>query len=101
MNNAGINLTGGLASSQMESYDKIFDINVRSVMALTQLAIPHLIKAKGNIVNISSGLGIKPNPRALFYSCSKAALDHFTKCLALELGPQGVRVNSIKCDFLA
>jgi len=96
VNNAAIGQApGGLAALAMETYDEIFNVNVRSVMALTQLAIPHLIKAKGNVINISSVVGIKPMGNNLFYSCSKAALDHFTKCLALELGPQGVRVNSV------
>lgn len=100
VNNAGVGLTGPFTETPIEAYDKVFNVNVRSVMALTQLAIPHLIKSKGNIVNISSGLGMKPNQFAFVYSCSKATLDHFTKCLALELGPEGVRVNAVKYEMM-
>jgi len=100
VNNAGLGAPSSLTASKMESYDEMFNVNVRSVMALTQLAIPHLIKAKGNVINISSSAGIKPFPMFFFYSCSKAALDHFTKCLALELGPQGVRVNSVNPSLI-
>jgi NAD(P)-dependent dehydrogenase (short-subunit alcohol dehydrogenase family) len=82
--------------STMDIYDTLFDVNVRSVIALTQLATPHLINSKGNIVNISSQTGTDAATSACFYILTKATLNHFTKCLALELGPKGVRVNSIK-----
>jgi len=100
INNAGIAGGGGLCDTDMDKYDAIFDVNVRSVIALTQLAIPHLIKSKGNIVNISSESGVKASSYLLFYCCSKAALDHFTKCLAIELGPKGVRVNSVNPAYV-
>jgi len=100
VNNAGIAARGGLCETDMDKYDAIFNVNVRSVMALTQLAIPHLIKTKGNIVNISSVAGLKASSFSIFYACSKAALDHFTKCLAIELGPKGVRVNSVNPAYV-
>jgi NAD(P)-dependent dehydrogenase (short-subunit alcohol dehydrogenase family) len=68
---------------------------MRSVFHLTQLATPHLIKTKGNIVNISSVAGLRAFASSTSYCMSKAALDQFTKCLALELAPLGVRVNSV------
>jgi len=100
VNNAGIWTPKSFTDSTMDEYDKLFNINVRSVFALTKLAVPHLIESKGNIVNISSELGKKPMPWSTFYGCTKAALDHFTKCLALELGPKGVRVNSVNPSTL-
>jgi len=100
VNNAAICVVGTLASSPMEMCDNMFNVNFRSVLALTQLAMPHLIKTRGNIINVSSGGGIKPSGIMIFYTCSKAALDHFTKCLALELGPQGVRVNSVNPSYI-
>lgn len=57
--------------------------------------MPHLIKTQGNIVNVSSVAGPRPNPNRLSYSISKAAIDQFTKCIALELAPKNVRVNAI------
>jgi len=95
VNNAGIMLVTKATELPLDLYDKIFDVNVRSVIALTQLAIPHLIKTGGNVVNISSGLGVKGASIFTFYSMSKAALDHFSRCLAVDLGPKGVRVNSL------
>lgn len=59
--------------------------NVRGPVLLTKLAIPHLVEAKGNVVNISSALGIIPSESVFAYSMSKAALDHFTRCAAMEL----------------
>lgn len=62
---------------------------------LTQLAVPHLIASKGNIVNVSSICGTRSFEDLLGYCMSKAALDQFTKCTALELIGKGVRVNSV------
>jgi len=100
VNNAGIANGAGLCDTAMNVYDDIFNINVRSPMALCQLAVPHLLKTKGNIVNISSAAGLKASSVAVFYSSSKAALDHFTRCLSLELGPKGIRVNSINPGYV-
>ncbi|XP_049879670.1 uncharacterized oxidoreductase TM_0325-like [Pectinophora gossypiella] len=79
----------------LEKYDATFNINLKAPMLLTHLAVPHLIKTKGNVINITSVGGIRPLPDLLLYNSSKAALRHFTKCVALELAPKGVRVNSI------
>ena len=68
-----------------------------SVVQLTKLAIPHLIKSKGTIVNVSSLAGIRNTHRLSFYSMTKTALDAFTRVLAYELAEKQVRVNSIKC----
>ena len=65
-------------------------------MHLTQLCLPHLKTAKGNIVNVSSVAGLMPTPVHGFYAMTKAALDQFTRSLAYEIGPTGVRVNSVK-----
>ncbi|CAO1297607.1 unnamed protein product [Diamesa hyperborea] len=95
VNNAGLGKSAGIVATTMEQYDQIMDTNVRSVFHLTQLAIPHLIKTQGNIVNVSSVAGPRSFPNLLAYCMSKAALDQFTKCVALELAPENVRVNSI------
>jgi len=95
VNNAGLYDASTIIGGSIDTYDKLFDVNVRSVIALSQLAAPHLIKSQGNIVNISSELGLKVVPWAGVYAMTKRTLDHFTKCLALELGPRGVRVNGI------
>ncbi|CAG2177957.1 unnamed protein product, partial [Oppiella nova] len=96
VNNAGIGPTATFEqSAYLESYDKVMNTNVRSIQVLTQLVVPYLESTKGNIINISSVLGLIPSARAISYCMAKSALDMFTKCLALELGPRGVRVNSV------
>lgn len=100
INNAGIMGTGGIKNSSMETYDKVMTTNLRAVYSLTMIATPHLIKSKGCIINVSCLAGSKPSTMSLAYNLSKAALDHFTKCVALELAPDGVRVNSVKPSFV-
>lgn len=95
INNAGIGEGGDLLNTTVDNYDRVMSTNVRSVFLLTQLVVPHLIESKGNIVNISSVAGLRAFPGFTVYCMSKAALDQFTKCLALELAPKGVRVNAV------
>lgn len=95
VNNAGIGKYGDLMSTSMDTYDSVINTNVRAVFRLTQLVVPYLIETKGNIVNISSVAGLRAFPGLVVYCISKAALDQFTKCVALELAPKGVRVNSV------
>lgn len=100
LNNAGIIAMGGIKNSTMDSYDKVMATNMRSVYQITMLAVPHLIKSKGCIVNTSCIASTKPSTMALAYNTSKAALDQFTKCVALELAADGVRVNSVNPGFV-
>ncbi|CAJ0580442.1 unnamed protein product, partial [Mesorhabditis spiculigera] len=100
INNAGLGVPGFISQSSMESLDRQLDLNLKSLHQLTKLAIPHIIKARGTIVNVSSAISQIPNPTVAFYCISKAALDMYTKCLALEMAPQGVRVNSINPGFV-
>ncbi|XP_035440460.2 17-beta-hydroxysteroid dehydrogenase 14-like [Spodoptera frugiperda] len=96
VNNAGI--TGSskiLEDGAIQAYDRIMSINLRAVVVLTHLAVPHLVKSKGNIVNISSVAALKVFSGIFAYCTSKAGLDHFTRAVALELAPLGVRVNVI------
>uniref|UniRef100_A0A023F8F0 Putative dehydrogenase n=1 Tax=Triatoma infestans TaxID=30076 RepID=A0A023F8F0_TRIIF len=95
VNNAGIIETGSIENTSLEQFDRLFNTNVRSIYHLTMLAVPYLIKSKGNIVNVSSVNGIRSFPGVLSYCMSKAAVDQFTNCIALELAPKQVRVNSV------
>lgn len=95
VNNAGILKRGTIENSTLADYDTVMNVNVRSIFHLTQLATPHLIATKGNIVNVSSVNGIRSFAGVLAYNMSKAALDQFTQCVALELADRGVRVNSV------
>ncbi|XP_054716029.1 3-oxoacyl-[acyl-carrier-protein] reductase FabG-like [Uloborus diversus] len=95
VNNAGILYPGTIENTNLESYDKIMDVNVRSILRLTQLAVPYLKETKGSIVNVSSIAGLRSFPNILAYCTSKSAVDQITRCTALELAADGVRVNSV------
>jgi len=95
VNNAGILESGSVENTNMAQYDRLMNTNVRSIYHLTTLAVPHLIKTKGNIVNVSSVNGIRAFPGVFAYCISKAAVDQLTRCAALDLGPKQVRVNSV------
>lgn len=95
VNNAGIMEMGTIENTSLEQYDKVNNVNVRSVYNLTMQAVPHLIKTQGNIVNVSSVCGHKSFPGVLAYCMSKASIEQFTKCVALELAPKKVRVNAV------
>ncbi|CAH2051685.1 unnamed protein product, partial [Iphiclides podalirius] len=98
VNNAGIAENVDITSENfMEGYDRIINVNLRGVVYITHRAIPHLIKTKGNIINISSvaGLGTIGAPDIIPYCVSKAGLNHFTRSSALKLSSYGVRVNTV------
>lgn len=95
VNNAGILAAGGLLDIEVEQFDRILNTNLRAVFMLTKLAAPHLIVSQGSIINVSSVAGLRSFAGALSYGVSKAALDQFTKCVALEMAPKNVRVNAV------
>lgn len=95
VNAAGILSNGTIETTSVDDWDKMMDINVRSVFQLSQKCVPHLIKTKGNIVNVSSVTGTRAFPGVLAYCVSKAAIDQLTRCTALELASKGVRVNAV------
>lgn len=95
VNAAGILLTGSVASTSLEQWDRMMDINLRAVYDLCRLATPLLRDSKGSVVNVSSVAGTRAFPGVLAYCVSKAAVDQLTRCLALELAPDGVRVNAV------
>ncbi|XP_055312464.1 3-oxoacyl-[acyl-carrier-protein] reductase FabG-like [Sitodiplosis mosellana] len=95
VNNAGIFRADNVVQFDVKHFDSILDTNLRSVIILTNLAVPHLEKTKGNIINISSVCGLRPFDLYTSYCISKAGLDQFTKCSAIALAPKGIRVNSI------
>ncbi|CAD0197526.1 unnamed protein product [Chrysodeixis includens] len=101
VNNAGIMGMGSIENTSLEQYDSIMNTNVRGPYYLTMLATPHLVKSKGNIVNVSSIAGLRSFPGVLAYCTSKAAMDQFTRCVALELAGKGVRVNAVNPGVIA
>ena len=98
VNNAGFSRNGNiLDGTVIQAFDEIMKTNLRAVVVLTSLAAPHLVKTKGNIINISSVGSVLPPiaPSFISYDVSKAALDHFTRGAAVELAASGIRVNSV------
>ncbi|KAK6729580.1 hypothetical protein RB195_006554 [Necator americanus] len=95
INSAGILRAGAVLDSNISVYDELFNVNVRCLVRLTREALPHIIKSKGTVVNVSSINGPCPFPGVTYYCMSKSAVDQFTKCLALEMAPHGVRVNAV------
>ena len=95
VNNAGAGAILSLADAKAEQIAGIFAVNVLGPSLLAAAALPYLAATKGSIVNVSSTFGSKPVAGLSHYAASKAALDHLTRCWALELAPQGVRVNAV------
>jgi NAD(P)-dependent dehydrogenase (short-subunit alcohol dehydrogenase family) len=95
VNNAGAGAILPIADATAEKIAGIFAVNVLGPSLLSAAALPYLAASKGAIVNVSSTLGQKPTAGLSHYAASKAALDHLTRCWALELAPQGVRVNAV------
>ncbi|CAH2051680.1 unnamed protein product, partial [Iphiclides podalirius] len=96
VNNAGVTEIVDITSENfMEGYDRVVNVNLRGVVYITHQAIPHLIKSKGNIINISSVAATIASSDVIPYNVSKAGLNHFTRCAALKLAGCGVRVNTV------
>jgi NAD(P)-dependent dehydrogenase (short-subunit alcohol dehydrogenase family) len=95
VNAAGILKSGALENTSLAAWDETMSANLRSMFHLMQLALPHLERSRGNIVNVSSVTGLRAFPGVLAYCVSKAGTDQLTRCAALELAPKGVRVNAV------
>jgi NAD(P)-dependent dehydrogenase (short-subunit alcohol dehydrogenase family) len=95
VNAAGVWREGPTAETSEEDFDVVFDVNVKGLYFMTAAAIPHLKATEGFVVNLSSDAGLQGNTGAAAYCASKGAVALFTKALALELAPDGVRVNAV------
>lgn len=103
VNNAGVYPSGWLLDIDLAEWDRIFDVNLRAVFALTQGFARAMVEHEkpGAIVNISSGAARKMRTTVVPYCVSKTALDRLTKGFALELARHGIRVNSVEPGFAA
>ncbi|MCS7182748.1 MAG: SDR family oxidoreductase [Thermoanaerobaculum sp.] len=95
VNNAGVIASGPFAATELRHWDEMLEINLLSVVDLTRQALPFLQASRGCVVNVSSVAGLRAFPGIAPYAVAKAAVDQLTHCLALELGPLGVRVNAV------
>ncbi|QJR11270.1 Aklaviketone reductase DauE [Usitatibacter rugosus] len=106
VNNAGAGAIAPLTTMNERQVAAVFAVNVFGPSLLASAAVPHLTATQGSIVNVSSTFGHKAAAMLSHYSASKAALEHMTRCWALELAPSGIRVNAVaagptETDFLA
>lgn len=95
VNNAGAFAYKSLAETDDQTLEDLFAVNVTAPFALMRDLLPFLTKSRGSIVNISSSLADKPIANTSAYNGAKGAIIQITRTLALELGPQNVRVNAI------
>lgn len=95
VNNAGTGSNGPLTEASDEEIKRVYDINIIAPLIMMKVALPELIKTKGNIVNISSTLSKGVMAEISVYSGTKAAIDHTTKVVASEYGQYGVRANVV------
>jgi NAD(P)-dependent dehydrogenase (short-subunit alcohol dehydrogenase family) len=95
INAAGIIKNGSIEDTTLDDWDKMLNINLRSVFHLMQKCVPHLEASTGNVVNVSSVTGPRAFPNVLAYCVSKAGIDQLTRCAALELAPKRIRVNAV------
>ncbi|CAL2045042.1 unnamed protein product [Caenorhabditis brenneri] len=106
INNAGAGIPdpqGKIGVNQsIDTYHKTFELNVQSVLEMTQKARPHLAKSQGEIVNVSSiGAGPAAQVANPYYSIAKAALDQYTRTAAIDLVAENIRVNSVSPGAVA
>jgi len=78
------------------TFDKVFDVNVKSIYLMSQAVVPAMREAGGGcIVNVGSTAGIRPRPGLSWYNASKGAVNTLSQSMAVELAPDGIRVNCI------
>jgi NAD(P)-dependent dehydrogenase (short-subunit alcohol dehydrogenase family) len=86
--------------STPESWQRMYEVNLRHVFAVTRAFVPAMIEAhRGSIVTVHSVEGMRGYPKDPVYGAMKAAAAHFTTCLAVDLGRHGIRVNGIGTDL--
>ncbi|NIP31068.1 MAG: glucose 1-dehydrogenase [Candidatus Dadabacteria bacterium] len=95
-NNAGVLFTGLTHETDLDMWQKTFDINVKGTFLMSKYTIPHMLERNyGCIVNNSSILGLKAVPGVAAYNSTKGAVTQLTRSMALEYAQQGIRVNAI------
>ena len=101
VNNAGITRDRLLLRMSDEDWDKVLNVNLKSVFLCTRAVLKHMVKQRwGRIVNISSIVGIIGNPGQANYASAKAGIIGFTRTIAKEVASRGITVNAIAPGFI-
>ena len=101
VNNAGITKDNLLMRITEEDFDKVIEVNLKSVFNLTKAVIRPMMKQRsGSIINMSSIVGLKGNAGQTNYAASKAGIVGFSKSVALELGSRNIRSNVVAPGFI-
>ena len=96
VNNAGVSESTPLSQYTEETYDRVMDLNLKGVFTATRIATDYMEKQGGGVIlSTSSMVSISGQPSGFAYPASKFALNGLTLSLARELGPKGIRVNSV------
>ncbi len=95
-NNAGVISRADVVETTEEEWDWVMAVNVKSIFLMCKYVVPVMAAAGGgSIINTGSGWGLKGGPRAISYCASKGAVVNMTRALAIDHGPQNIRVNSV------
>ena len=101
VNNAGINMKKEFTSVTDEEFQSVITTNLCAVFSISREVVKHMLtKKSGNIINISSMAAQYGLPKVIAYSASKTAIDGMTRAMAVELSPNGIRVNAIAPGFI-
>lgn len=102
VNNAGTNRPNPFLGVSVEDFDVVMNLNVRAAYFAAQSVVRRMIEAgvRGSVINMSSQMGHVGGPNRTLYCASKWAMEGFSKAMALDLAPHGIRVNTLCPTFI-
>jgi len=96
VNNAGMALVKSIVDTTEEEYDRVMDVNLKSIYRLSKLLLPQMLeRGSGSVINVASQLALVAAPNFAVYAASKGAILNLSKAMALDCAKQGVRVNTL------
>jgi meso-butanediol dehydrogenase / (S,S)-butanediol dehydrogenase / diacetyl reductase len=95
VNNAGLGILGRVTELSARDWRKMFSVDVDGIFFASRAAIPHLIRTKGSIVNVSSISGLFGDHGLAGYNAAKGAVVNLTRAMAVDHGEEGIRVNAV------